>query len=44
MVIQMCCEYGCDGGVLLETNLKELGHFVVGLQNIPPVSTLTLSH
>jgi hypothetical protein len=44
MAIQMGCEYGCDGGVLLETNLKELGHFLVGLQNIPPGSAHTLSH
>jgi hypothetical protein len=44
MAIQTGCEYGCDGGVLLETNLKELGHFSVGLQNIPPGSAHTLSH
>jgi hypothetical protein len=44
MAIQMGCEYGCDGGVLLETNLKELGHFSAGLQNIPPGSAHTLSN
>jgi hypothetical protein len=44
MAIQMGCEYGCDGGVLLETNLKELGHFSVGLQNIPQGSAHALSH
>jgi hypothetical protein len=30
MAIQMGCEYGRDGGVLLETNLEELGHFFGG--------------
>jgi hypothetical protein len=44
MAIQMGCEFGRDGGVLLETNLKELGHISVGLQNIPPGSAHTLSH
>jgi hypothetical protein len=40
----MGCEYGCDGGALLENNLKELGYFWVSLQNIPPGSAHTLSH
>jgi hypothetical protein len=44
MAIQMGCEYGCDGGVLLESNLEELGHFSVGLQNVPPGSAHTLSN
>jgi hypothetical protein len=44
MAIQMGCEYGRDGGVLLETNLEELGHFSVGLQNVPPGSAHTLSN
>jgi hypothetical protein len=44
MATQMGCEYGFDGGVLLETNLKELGNFSVGLQNIPPGSAHALSH
>jgi hypothetical protein len=44
MAIQMGCAYRCDGGVLLETNLKELGHFSVGLQNIPTGSAHTLSY
>jgi hypothetical protein len=44
MAIQMGYEYGRDGGVLLETNLEELGHFSVGLQNVPPGSAHTLSN
>jgi hypothetical protein len=44
MAIQMGCKDGRDGGVLLETNLEELGHFLVGLQNVPPGSAHTLSN
>jgi hypothetical protein len=44
MAIQMGCKNGRDGGVLLETNLEELGHFSVGLQNVPPGSAHTLSN
>jgi hypothetical protein len=44
MAIQMGCKDGCDGGVLLETNLEELGHFSVGLQNVPPGSVYALSN
>jgi hypothetical protein len=44
MAIQMGCKDGRDGGVLLETNLEELGHFSVGLQNVPPGSAHTLSN
>jgi hypothetical protein len=40
----MGCEYGCDDGVLLETNLEELGHFSVSFQNVPPGSAHTLSN
>jgi hypothetical protein len=44
MAIQMGCKNGCDGGVLLETNLEELGHFSVGLQNVIPGSAHKLSN
>jgi hypothetical protein len=44
MAIQKGCKDGHDGGVLLETNLEELGHFLVGLQNVPPGSSHTLSN
>jgi hypothetical protein len=47
MAIHMGCKNGRyggrDGGVLLETNLEELGHFSVGLQNVPTGSAYTLS-
>jgi hypothetical protein len=44
MAIQMGCKDGRDGGVLLETTLEELGHFSVGLKNVPPGSAHTLSN
>jgi hypothetical protein len=44
MAIQMGCKDGRDGGVLLETNLEELGHFSLGLQNVPPGCAHTRSN
>jgi hypothetical protein len=44
MAIQMGCKDGRDDGVLLETNLEELGHFSVGLQYVPPGIAHTLSN
>jgi hypothetical protein len=44
MAIQMGCKNGRDGGVLLETDLDDLGHFSLGLQNVPPGSAHPLSN